>query len=131
MEGAEIKSAPAYTVRQTKNEDENQKAPTVIYDIVDSCFDVFERLVSEADGALPLDTSPASSNEPSRNIRGLRNNFAFWIDYTGALAPVGASLDDRLKGHDEISEMVMELLEMVDRNLHRRQLTSSLPLSSI
>jgi hypothetical protein len=65
--------------------------------------------------------APAPSDESLLDIRGLRNNFAFWIDYTGALADIGASLDDRLQGHDEIKEMVMELLEMVDRNLSRRE----------
>jgi hypothetical protein len=127
MQGAGRESAPANGDPRTENEDEeHQKAATAIYDVTDACFDVLERLVSAADA----DSSPeqallvsdsASSDESPRDIRGLRNSFAFWIDYTGALAPVGASLDDRLHGHDEIKEMVVELLEMVERNLCRRK----------
>ena len=127
MESADFKSAPICTDLRTENEDENQKPAASIYDVADRCFDVFEHLVLAVDEDCSPDQTfptfgPASSDEPSRDIKGLRNNFAFWIDYTGALAPIGASLDDRLQGHDEIKEMVMELLEMVDRNLHRRML---------
>jgi hypothetical protein len=44
-------------------------------------------------------------------------SFDLWINYTGALAAVGRSLDDRLRGHIDIKEMVLELLQMLARNL--------------
>ena len=131
MQGVGRESALANGGPRTENEDEeHQKTATVIYDVSDACFDVLERLVSATDA----DSSPeqalvvfdsATSDESPRDIRGLRNSFAFWIDYTGALAPVGASLDDRLQGHDEIKEMVVELLEMVERNLRHCKLSVS------
>src|SRR5271156_1272682 len=129
MQGAGRESAPANGDPRTENEDEeHQKAATAIYDVTDACFDVLERLVSAVDADFSpeqalLVSDSASSDESPRDIRGLRNSFAFWIDYTGALAPVGASLDDRLHDHDEIKEMVVELLEMVERNLRRRKLS--------
>lgn len=108
-----------------ESEDGNyENTETAIYGITEACLDILERLASE----LQLSSNLQQDEEPSESvlsdtsppdITGLRNSFAFWIDYTGALAPVGASLDDRLHGHDEIKEMVIELLEMVERNLHR------------
>ncbi|KAH7218857.1 hypothetical protein DER44DRAFT_739024 [Fusarium oxysporum] len=125
MQGDGRESALASRDPPTQNEDEElQKAATAIYDVANACFDVLERLVSAVDA----DSSPeqalltsdsASADESPYDIRGLRNSFAFWIDYTGALASAGASLDDRLHGHDEIKEMVVELLEMIERNLRR------------
>lgn len=109
-----------------------QQTAVTIYDVTDSCFDVFERLVSAADGDASLNQAflvldSQSPDESPRDMRGFRNNFAFWIDYTGALAPTRASLDARLHGHDEIKEMVMELLEMIQRNLLRCKLFSPGP----
>ncbi|KAH6714760.1 hypothetical protein BKA61DRAFT_362892 [Leptodontidium sp. MPI-SDFR-AT-0119] len=130
MQDAGRESAPANGAPQTEKQDEeHQKASTVIYDITNACFDAFEDLVlsADADSSLEQEQEQAlvsdapSSEEPPRDIRGLRNSFAFWIDYTGALAPVGASLDDRLHSHDDIQEMVVELLEMVEKNLGRLQ----------
>jgi hypothetical protein len=53
-------------------------------------------------------------------INRQERSFDLWIKYTGALAMVGVSLDDRLRDHTEIKEMVVELLHMVARNLQRR-----------
>ncbi|KAL5090449.1 hypothetical protein Trisim1_004349 [Trichoderma cf. simile WF8] len=108
---------------QSKDKD-HQEAAATIYDITDACFDVLERLVSVSDTyplpqLEPFISDEALCNESSRDIRGLRNSFAFWADYTGALAPVQASLDYRLQNHDQVKEMVIELLEMVERNLCR------------
>jgi hypothetical protein len=112
--------------RQTDREKEEYETANAIYDVTEACFDIFERLVSAVDAdaspeksLLVSDISESSTKELSSDIRGLRNSFAFWIDYTGALAPIGASLDDRLQDHGEIKEMVVELLEMVERNLCR------------
>ncbi|RFU75777.1 tpr domain-containing [Trichoderma arundinaceum] len=104
--------------------EEHQGVVTDIYDVSDTCFDILERLVSVGNMDSPIQQEPFISdiNLPCgspRDIRGIRNSFAFWADYTGALAPIGASLDDRLQGHEEINEMIVELLEMLERNLYR------------
>jgi hypothetical protein len=134
MQDAGRESAPANVDPWTENQDEeHQMATTAIYDITDACFDILERLVLSVDADSSLDQAlvadPLLSDESPRDIRGLRNSFAFWIDYTGALAPVGASLDDRLHSHDDIQEMVVELLEMVEKNLCRCELSVLLRLS--
>lgn len=107
-------------------ERQHQYGANAIYDVTEVCSDIFERLISAVDrDSLPKgtsitsDTSESSYEEQTRNISSLRNSLAFWIDYTGALAPVGASLDDRLHEHGGVQEMVVELLEMVERNLRR------------
>ncbi|KAI0198198.1 hypothetical protein F4808DRAFT_266381 [Astrocystis sublimbata] len=87
---------------------------TTLYDLSDKCYSAFERLL-EAEGDIQSPT-----DEPDCSVRqdlpGLKNSFSFWVEYTGALAPVGASLDDRLVGYVEIKEMIIELLEMVERH---------------
>ncbi|KFY79386.1 hypothetical protein V498_08945, partial [Pseudogymnoascus sp. VKM F-4517 (FW-2822)] len=130
MQDAGRDSALANGAPQTEKQDErHQKASTVIYDITNAYFDTFEDLVSSVDAHSFLKqeqeqilwSNAPSSEEPPHDIRGLRNSFAFWIDYTGALAPVGASLDDRLHSNNDIQEMIVELLEMVEKNLSRLQ----------
>ena len=129
MQGAGRESFTANEDPRTEADDgEHQGPDTEIYDVTEACFDLFERLLSAAEADYSpeqalLAPDSASSDELPRDMRGLRNSFAFWIDYTGALAPVGASLDDRLHGHEEIREIVVELLEMVERNLRRRKLS--------
>lgn len=131
MQDAGRDSALANGAPQTEKQDErHQRGGTVIYDITNACFDTFEDLVSSADAHSFLKqeqeqilwSDAPSPEEPPHDIRGLRNSFAFWIDYTGALAPVGASLDDRLHSNNDIQEMIVELLEMVEKNLSRREL---------
>ncbi|KAM7190915.1 hypothetical protein V8F33_009226, partial [Rhypophila sp. PSN 637] len=95
-----------------------------IYDITDACLEAFERLIplvpdeytNGENMALP---GSLLSSQSRPNLRGLRDDFSFWIDYSGALASAGASLDDRLRGLDEIKSMVLELLQMLGRNLLR------------
>jgi hypothetical protein len=139
-------SGPGLHVGEPQAKDRDvghQQSATAIYDITERCIDMLERLAPTDDAASPTDqTSLASDNLPAedhtassttesvRDIRGVRNSFAFWIDYTGALAPIGAALDDRLDGHDEIKDMVVELLEMVERNLRRRRCSKSERASS-
>ncbi|KAI1740735.1 hypothetical protein F4680DRAFT_85128 [Xylaria scruposa] len=88
---------------------------TTLHDLTDRCYDAFERLV-EAGAFSELNEDEVSATKP-RDLLGLKNSFAFWVDYTGSLAPVGASLDDRLVDYIEIKEMIFELLEMVERNV--------------
>lgn len=124
MQGTRREVAMADADQPVESEEsEMQNATTVIYDITDACFDVFEHLVTATEGAISEEQDLMTTEvteESYRDLKALRNSFAFWIDYTGALAPVGASLDDRLQNHDEINAMVVELLEMVDRNLRQR-----------
>lgn len=93
-----------------------------IYDITNDCLDSFDYLVSSTAGHLSEELAfiaidVTESGGPIHDVNGLRNDLSFWIDYTGALAHPGASLDDRLHGHDRIKGMVIELLQMVARNL--------------
>ncbi|OBT39283.1 hypothetical protein VE00_10598 [Pseudogymnoascus sp. WSF 3629] len=64
-------------------------------------------------------SEPRTKDEDERKAKMevIRRDFDLWINYTGALATVGRSLDDRLGADTDIKEMVLELLEMLDRNL--------------
>lgn len=97
-------------------------ANTIIYDNTHECDDALEWLKTN----LKRQESLLSETWPYDRISGLRNSFTYWIDFTGALAPVGASLDDRLRHHGDIKEMIVELLEMISRNTVHRELTSLL-----
>lgn len=102
---------------------------TTIFDITHQCLEVFDRVATERDESIlarsfvPGDDAVGSKsrNHSSRDFLGLRNSFSFWIDYTGALSLMDSSLDTRLQGLTDISSMVIELLEMVLRNLRRRE----------
>ncbi|KAJ2981442.1 hypothetical protein NUW58_g6688 [Xylaria curta] len=89
-----------------------------IYDLTNKCYDAFERLV-DAELIRGLHNDDNSGATP-HDLPGLKNSFAFWVDHTGALAPIGASLDDRLADYVDIKEMVIQLLEMVKRNIDQR-----------
>ena len=110
---------------------------TTIFDIAHQCLDSFEQLAAKQDESIlthpfvPGDgngTSKSGSHS-SRDFLGLRNSFSFWIDYTGALSLMDSSLDTRLRGLTDISSMVIELLEMVLRNLQRREFDVSIDSS--
>lgn len=100
---------------------------TAIFDIAHQCLDCFDRVVENHDKSfLTHSLNPGDGTTASRTQRlssfdflGLRNSFLFWIDYTGALSLMDSSLDERLRGLTDISAMVIELLEMILRNLHR------------
>jgi len=100
---------------------------TAIFDITYQCLVSFDLIVAQHDetiltrsiGSNDAATTSDSQKRPSRDFLGLRNSFLFWIDYTGALSLMTSSLDARLRGLADISTMVIELLEMILRNLHR------------
>lgn len=100
---------------------------TAIFDIAHHCLDCFDRVVENHDKSFlthslnPGDGTTASTTQrlSSFDFLGLRNSFLFWIDYTGALSSMDSSLDERLRGLTDISATVIELLEMILRNLHR------------
>lgn len=107
---------------------------TAIFNITYQCFETFSQVAAKHDEWIltrlftPHDDAPGhkSRSNPSRDFLGLRNSFSFWIDYTGALSLMDSSLDARLRGLTDISSMVIELLEMILRNLRRRECKSSL-----
>jgi hypothetical protein len=100
---------------------------TAIFDITYQCLDAFDQVVAHQDESvlthsfIPNDglESSVNRNRSSCDFLGLRNSFLFWIDYTGALSLKDSSLDARLQGLEDISSMVIELLEMMLRNLQR------------
>ena len=106
---------------------------TIIFEITLRCLTIFDKLASRQDGWIlthPFSLGggakgSTSKSRPSRDFLGLRNSFSFWIDYTGALSLMDSSLDVRLLGLTDISSMVIELLEMVERNLQRRKFNTS------
>lgn len=106
---------------------------TAIFDITHQCLETFNQIVAKHDESIltrlftPGDdaSSRKGRSHSSRDFLGLRNSLLFWIDYTGALSLMDSSLDARLRGLTDISSMVTELLEMILRNLQRRECKSS------
>lgn len=100
---------------------------TAIFDVTYQCLVSFDQIKTRHDESLlsrsiALIDAPSTSDNQKRSscdFLGLRNSFLFWIDYTGALSLMDSSLDARLRGLADISAMVIELLEMILRNLHR------------
>ena len=102
-----------------------------IYDVANECLSFFEHISTTQSKALTTEqflvddpTSEPSTNPSNRtrDFLGLRHSFAFWVDYTGALSLMESSLDARLQGLADVSSMVIELLDMVLRNLQRRKI---------
>ncbi|PHH62955.1 hypothetical protein CDD81_6380 [Ophiocordyceps australis] len=104
-----------------------ENTPTAIFDITHQCLEFFDRIIAEyhesfvTQSFVPGDDAVVSdARKPSSfDFLGLRNSFLFWVDYTGALSLMDSSLDARLRGLKDVSGMVLELLEMILRNLHR------------
>ncbi|KAF5257316.1 hypothetical protein FOXYS1_12168 [Fusarium oxysporum] len=57
------------------------------------------------------------SEESLALVGELRGQFKTWAAYIGAFAVPRASLDARLASHDDIRNMVIDLLTMIERNL--------------
>jgi hypothetical protein len=114
---------------------------TAIFDIVYECLSEFDNVNNSHGKDLATrsfemdDLSGGYSSESNSHIvrkcdlMGLRNSFIFWADYTGALSLMESSLDARLQGFPDISSMLVELLEMISRNLRRRELITFRPAS--
>lgn len=103
---------------------------TTIFDITHACVESFDRVVAEYDESFltqPFAPDDATATTSSRRrstygFLGLRDRFwLFWIDYNGALSLMSSSPDARSQGLTDMSDMVMELLEMILRNLHRSE----------
>lgn len=84
--------------------DNEVRNPTISH-VAYSCLDLFGKCLARA-------------NAFNKNIaEDLHTRFALWAAYTGAFAPPGTALDDRLIFHDDVKRMVIKLLFMVERNL--------------
>jgi hypothetical protein len=111
-----------------------ENATTVIFDIAHECLSCFEQVATKQDDSLLTRSFVPGygtdrykeRNKSPRDFLGLLNSFSFWTDYTGALSLMESSLDSRLRGLEDISSMVIELLDMVLRNLHHREFAVSL-----
>jgi hypothetical protein len=71
------------------------------------CSDLFKQCI-ETRGLAVLDHELAEE---------LWGRFNLWAAYVGAFAAPKASLDARLVGHEDIMDMVLELLIMIQQNL--------------
>jgi hypothetical protein len=78
-----------------------------IYDTAQLCSKHFEHLLETTDG----------TGEDYLAIEELRGRFNQWAAYVGAFAVPRASLDARLNPHEDIRDMVLELLSMIQSNL--------------
>lgn len=130
---------------QVVGDDEGEELS--IFDAAYDCFAIFELLARTQDEeliSLPFfvdsdndndnddddakndnnNTKNTESELPTRDFLGLRNSFTLWIDFTGALSLKESSLDTRLRGLSDISSLVVELLDMILRNLQRCELNS-------
>ncbi len=78
-----------------------------IYDSVSFCQGLFQYHLTEV------------NNHPGKYlaVEGLYGQFNQWIAYVGALAVPKASLDARLASHQNLKDMVLELLSMICANL--------------
>ncbi|KAH8702324.1 hypothetical protein BGW36DRAFT_424603 [Talaromyces proteolyticus] len=126
------------------NRDDSSSYEGEIYSLVIECSSLFETLTEQSGTdyktGLSTGTSPKLNDSPSINpdrgqrpseskddvrekdkrklkVKQMGRSFDLFINYTGALAAVGRSLDDRLNGHPDIKCMVVELLQMLIRNL--------------
>ncbi|KAF9886797.1 hypothetical protein FE257_011044 [Aspergillus nanangensis] len=83
------------------------EASSPIYNSARLCSKFFEQRLTRAE-------IPAGD---SLLLEELRGRFNLWAKYVGVFATPRASLDARLASYSEIKDMVVELLDMVQRNL--------------
>lgn len=82
------------------------ESPT-IFNTARLCSDLFERILESTECGRPL----------FLRVEELRGQFHLWAAYLGVYAVPRASVDARLDGHKKTKNMLLELLEMVQRNL--------------
>ncbi|EXJ91763.1 hypothetical protein A1O3_00313 [Capronia epimyces CBS 606.96] len=106
-------------------EQQNQNHSQSSLDIYEACLKCSELLTEYL-------RNPSTPNKDE--AEDLQSRFNLWAAYTGAFAAADASLDDRLKFHDEIRVMVLKLLSMLQRNLRsaieRRQVAHTTSTSA-
>jgi hypothetical protein len=81
------------------------EAPGSIFELSSACSKLFDKYLQHPDAA------------SKSTVEDFQCRFNLWTAYIGAFASPGASLDDRLRFHEEIKAMVMKLLIMLRRNL--------------
>lgn len=91
-----------------------QYTRTTVHHTTEACNNGLKGLVSILENKINLFSEDWSYDR----VVGLRHSFAYWIDFTGALAPKEASLDERLHEHNDVRGMVVELLEMMFKNIN-------------
>jgi len=99
----------------------------VIYKTSLSCLDRFYNLTKRANTSVVLDPGRLHV-EPGAQLpfmEDMARSFNIWIDYTGAMADHSRCLDSRLRGYDDIRDMVLELLELLEMNLDYMELQGS------
>ncbi|RHZ72034.1 hypothetical protein CDV55_103853 [Aspergillus turcosus] len=86
----------------------DQDKSITIYDAANVCVRAFEDLLS---------LLQEKDNDSFRMVDELRGRFNLWAAYVGAFAAPKASLDARLNLYPDVKHMVLELLDMVSRNI--------------
>lgn len=103
-----------------------------IYSTTYQCLTCFTRIEEIHDKELLVRViHPAEEVKPMHgrmrspfNLLGLRNNFMYWFEETGALTLMD-SLDEKLAEMSHVSDTVGELLKVVLANMNRRKFCSS------
>ncbi|KAI1129673.1 hypothetical protein F5Y10DRAFT_276594 [Nemania abortiva] len=98
-----------------------ESAATAISNTTDKCLCFFDRITAKHDECILNYPFATEDKRSSRDFLGLRNGFLFWVEQTGAISPTESSLDTRLLGLTHIRSSVVELLDMILRNLQRRE----------
>lgn len=98
----------------TGNQDDD-----AIYEATISCLNLLNSLTKQADSSATLSLGKAGelSRQDAAFLEDMARSFNIWINYTGALTDLSRCLDFRLKGYNDIRDMVLELLQMFERNL--------------
>jgi hypothetical protein len=79
-----------------------------IYDLAGNCEDLFGDLLS---------VLSRTSDRHYRIVQEHQQRFERWTGYLGVFAAPQASLDSRLKSDPDIRDLVIQLLEILERNI--------------
>lgn len=108
--------------KNNKGEEHNDKDSKSIVRAATTCLKEFNSITMQAD---PSTTSYKHEKIAVKLTVGIREliedmerSFTIWVNHTGALvANTSQSLETRLQGYEDIRNMILELLEMLSRNL--------------
>ncbi|KAF4984122.1 hypothetical protein FZEAL_615 [Fusarium zealandicum] len=84
------------------------QTPEPIYESARTCLALFDEYINDED----------LSDQAFAFVEEVRGQFKTWAAYIGAFAAPRASLDARLSTHDEIRDMVLDLLKMLEDNMN-------------
>ncbi|KAF2106156.1 hypothetical protein BDV96DRAFT_607675 [Lophiotrema nucula] len=104
----------------------------IIYKATEACLVLLESLGKRADSSttLQVEKTDGDLSQDPPFLEDMARSFNIWINYTGALADPSRCLDFRLKDHDDIRDMILELLQMLERNLEYVQIGDADPKSA-